>query len=39
MGRLLEEARQSGSQNMTIMLIGNKSDFGEQREKGPYCAG
>ena len=30
-GRWLEEARQNGNQNMTIMLIGNKSDLGEQR--------
>jgi len=35
LGRWLEEARQNGNQNMTIMLIGNKSDLEHKREVTP----
>jgi GTPase SAR1 family protein len=31
LGRWLEEARQNGNPNMTIMLIGNKSDLEHRR--------
>lgn len=31
MSRWLEEARQNGNPNMTIMLIGNKSDLEHRR--------
>lgn len=31
LGRWLEEAKQNGNPNMTIMLIGNKSDLADQR--------
>jgi Ras-related protein Rab-2A len=32
LGRWLEEARQNGNQNMTIMLIGNKCDLEHKRQ-------
>jgi len=35
LGRWLEEARQNGNQNMTIMLIGNKCDLEHKREVTP----
>merc|ERR1712060_632901 len=35
LSRWLEEARQNGNQNMTIMLIGNKCDLEHKREVTP----
>jgi len=35
LGRWLEEARQNGNQNMTIMLIGNKCDLEHRRQVTP----
>merc|ERR1712203_1015844 len=35
LSRWLEEARQNGNQNMTIMLIGNKCDLEHRRQVTP----